>query len=102
MVDPGKGDPGVCGGQVEVYIEPIIPKPTLLIIGAGHVGKALAYLGKWLKMRIVISDDRSEYCNSENIPNADELSPSRYGKYSDKVPNRPIHIYHPYHTGIGC
>src|SRR5512139_4069094 len=31
MTDPERGDPGVCGGQVEVYVEPIQPKPTLVV-----------------------------------------------------------------------
>lgn len=73
MVDPNAGDPGICGGQVEVYLEPILPKPTLLIVGAGHVGKALAHLAKWLGYRVVMSDDRPEFCNSEFNPDADEF-----------------------------
>ena len=62
MVDPKKGDPGVCGGQLEVYVEPILPHPTLLIIGGGHVGKAVAHLAHWLGFRVVVSDDRVEFC----------------------------------------
>src|SRR5512142_3073013 len=33
MVDPSQGDPGVCGGQLEVYVDPILPQATLMIIG---------------------------------------------------------------------
>jgi xanthine dehydrogenase accessory factor len=40
MVNPKEGDPGVCGGQLEVYVEPILAATNLLIIGGGHVGKA--------------------------------------------------------------
>ncbi|MBC8336315.1 MAG: XdhC family protein [Anaerolineales bacterium] len=75
MSDPAKGDPGICGGTVEVYVEPILPKPTLLIVGAGHVGKATAHLAKWLNFRVVIAEDRVEFCTPENIPNADEYHP---------------------------
>jgi len=75
MVNPSEGDPGVCGGTVEVYVEPILPKGRLLIIGGGHVGRAVAHLGKWLGFRIAISDDRVEFCNPENIPDADEFYP---------------------------
>ena len=35
MADPSRGDPGVCGGQVEVFVEPILPTPTVYIFGAG-------------------------------------------------------------------
>lgn len=75
MVNPSEGDPGVCGGTVEVYVEPILPKARLLIIGGGHVGRAVAHLGKWLGFRIAISDDRTEFCKPQNIPEADEFYP---------------------------
>jgi xanthine dehydrogenase accessory factor len=75
MVNPKEGDPGVCGGSLEVFVEPIHPKPVLVIIGGGHVGKALAYLAKWLKYKVVISDDRPEYCTPEYIPDGDEFYP---------------------------
>lgn len=75
MSDPGRGDPGVCGGQVEVFVEPILPKPTLVVIGAGHVGKAVAYLAHWLGFRVVVSDDRQELCTVEQVPGADIYLP---------------------------
>ena len=37
LADPSNGDPGVCGGEVEVFIEPMLTTPTLAIIGAGEV-----------------------------------------------------------------
>ncbi|MEN6523978.1 MAG: XdhC family protein [Anaerolineaceae bacterium] len=75
MVDPSRGDPGICGGQLDIYIEPIIPNPTLLIVGGGHVGKALAHLAKWLGFRIAISDDRAEFCTPEFQPDGDIFLP---------------------------
>lgn len=73
LADPARGDPGVCGGQVEVFVEPLLPSPTLVIVGAGHVGRAVAHLAKWLQYRVVVSDDRPEFCNRESIPDADEF-----------------------------
>jgi xanthine dehydrogenase accessory factor len=73
MTDPSRGDVGVCGGQVEVFVEPILLPPQIIIIGAGHVGKAVAHLAKWLGYRVVISDDRAEFCTHENNPDAGEL-----------------------------
>ncbi len=73
LVDPKQGDAGVCGGEVEVYIEPITPPAKLLILGAGHVGRALAHLGHWMGYRVVVTDDRAELCTLENIPDADEF-----------------------------
>jgi len=61
----------VCGGKVLVFIEPILPQPHLVILGAGHVGKALANAAQLTGMRITVIDDRSDYANRENIPAAD-------------------------------
>jgi xanthine dehydrogenase accessory factor len=75
MADPSRGDPGVCGGQVEVFVEPILPPPMLVVLGAGHVGKAVAHLAKWLGFRVAVSDDRTEFCNKETVPDADAFYP---------------------------
>ncbi len=75
MTDPKRGDPGVCGGQLEIFVEPILPKPTVLLIGSGHVGKAVAHLAAWLGYRVVVSDDRPEFCNAEAVPAGNAFFP---------------------------
>jgi xanthine dehydrogenase accessory factor len=75
LTDPARGDVGVCGGQVEVYVEPILPPATLVVIGGGHVGKAVTHLAKWLGFRVAVSDDRPEFCTPEANPDADEFYP---------------------------
>ncbi len=75
MVDPQKGDPGICGGQVEVFVEPVLPRPEIVIIGGGHVGKQLAHLAHWLGFRVAVSDDRPEFCTREANPDADRFFP---------------------------
>jgi len=75
MSDPAHGDPGVCGGQVEVFVEPLQPKPELVVIGSGHVGKAVAHLAHWLGFRVAVNDDRPDFCTSEAVPDADEYFP---------------------------
>ncbi len=75
MADPARGDPGVCGGQVEVFVEPIFPAPLLVVVGAGHVGKAVAHLAKWLGFRVAVSDDRAEFCNPATVPDGDAFYP---------------------------
>jgi len=75
MTDPARGDPGICGGQVEVYVEPILPKPALVVIGAGHVGRAVAHLAHWLGFYVIVSDDRAELCTPESVPEADVYYP---------------------------
>jgi len=75
LVDPQRGDPGLCGGEVEVFLEPYAPPATLLVIGCGHVGKAVAELGHWLGYRVQVSDDREELASPANIADADQHLP---------------------------
>ncbi len=65
----------MCGGEVDIFIEPIKPEPVVLVIGGGHVGKAIVHLAKWLGFRVALSDDRPEFCNPEWAPGADEYLP---------------------------
>ncbi len=73
MADPSRGDPGVCGGQMEIFVEPILPAPKLVVVGGGHVGKAVAHLAKWLGFRVIVTDDRPEFCTPQANPDADEF-----------------------------
>jgi len=75
LADPAKGDAGVCGGQVTVFVEPIIANPLLVVVGGGHVGKAVAHLAHWLGFRVAVSDDRPEFCSPEINPDADIFYP---------------------------
>lgn len=85
MIDPQKGDPGICGGMVEVYIDPILPAPKLIVIGGGHVGKAVVHLAKWLGFKVIVSDDRAEFCTSETNPEADEFHCGNMGSLPDQI-----------------
>lgn len=72
LAEPSRGDPGVCGGQVDIFMEPIMPDPAVLVIGCGHVGQAVADLAHWLGFYVIVSDDRADLCNADVIPHADE------------------------------
>ena len=72
LIDPIKGDPGVCGGSMEVFIDPLNQAIDLVVVGGGHVGKAVVHLAKWLGFRVILNDDREEFCTPENVPGADE------------------------------
>lgn len=75
LAEPERGDPGVCGGRMEVFVEPVLSKPALLVVGCGHVGKAVARLARWLGFWVAASDDRAELCTPEAFPDADAYYP---------------------------
>lgn len=63
----------ICGGQMEVYIEPLAAAPRLYVIGAGHVGWHLARLAQETGFRIHVLDDREKFANAERFPGAAEI-----------------------------
>jgi len=63
----------ICGGQMDVYIEPIEPSPELYVIGAGHVGFHLARVAHEVGFRVHVVDDREKFANVERFPNAAEI-----------------------------
>ncbi len=85
MADPARGDPGVCGGTVEVFVEPILPPATVVVIGGGHVGKAVVHLAKWLGFRVAVSDDREAFCNPESVPGADAYYPVEMAELASQL-----------------
>lgn len=87
LVDPARGDPGVCGGEVQVYVEPYRQRGTVLVVGAGHVGRAVADLAHWLGYRVAVTDDRAEEVTAEAFPHADALLP---GPLADALDAEPV------------
>lgn len=63
----------VCGGELEVFIEPILTSPSLYLFGGGHVSFPLAKMGKLLGFKIGVIDDRAEFANADRFPEADIL-----------------------------
>jgi xanthine dehydrogenase accessory factor len=57
-------------GGGEYFVDPFLPAPTLLIAGAGHVGKALTEIGALLGFSVVVVDDREEFANRRRLPGA--------------------------------
>ena len=62
----------VGGGEMEIFIEPITLAPTLLVVGAGHIGAAIAQLAQQVGFRVVVLDDRPEFVTAASFPHADE------------------------------
>lgn len=60
----------ICGGRMDVHIDPLEPAPTLYIVGAGHVGWHLARAASDAGFRIHVVDDREKFANAERFPGA--------------------------------
>ena len=73
--------------RAAVFLEPLQPRPTLLIAGAGHVGQALCHLGSWLDFDIVIVDDRVDFASAERLPEANKII---VGDIATELRNYPI------------
>lgn len=71
-------------GSVEIYIEPIGIKPTLIVVGGGHVGQQVVFLGKWLGYRVILSDERPEFCNPARIQGADDYQVCKLGELTSR------------------
>ena len=57
----------VCGGQMEVFVEPVEPSPELYVFGAGHVGHFVAKMAHEVAFRVHVIDDREKFANAERF-----------------------------------
>jgi xanthine dehydrogenase accessory factor len=67
------------------FMESVFPLPQLVIAGAGHIGKALSHLGNMLGFEVTVIDDRPEYANSENVPDASHIIVKDIGEAMQEV-----------------
>jgi xanthine dehydrogenase accessory factor len=74
------------------FLEPLYPPPELIIAGAGHIGKALSHLGRLLDFEVTIIDDRPEFANTENLPDADHIIVEDIGQAIRKI-NKTSNTY---------
>jgi len=75
----------LCGGELEVFIEPILTPPTLYLFGGGHISLPLAKIGKLLGFKIVVIDDRAEFANADRFPEADVILADDFTKTFPKL-----------------
>jgi xanthine dehydrogenase accessory factor len=70
----------ICGGELEVFIEPILTAPNLYIFGGGHISLPLAQIGKLIGFRITVIDDRAEFASAERFPEAETVLAEDFAK----------------------
>ncbi len=56
-----------------LFLEPVFPLPRLVIVGAGHIGRALSHIGSLLNFEVVVFENRPEFATKENLPDADQI-----------------------------
>ena len=61
----------ICGGRMDVHVDPLLPSPRLYIIGAGHVGLQLAKIAPDVGFQLYVVDDREKFANADRFPGAD-------------------------------
>src|SRR5213593_1441972 len=68
----------ICGGQLDVFIEPVTPIPSAYIFGAGHISKSLSKVASLAGFRTIVIDNREAFANRDRFPDADEVLAEEY------------------------
>jgi xanthine dehydrogenase accessory factor len=74
----------ICGGTLEIFVEPILPQPILYLFGGGHISMALARAADSVGFAVGIVDDREAFANSERFPMSQEIYTS-YNQAFEKL-----------------
>jgi len=68
----------ICGGQLNVFVEAIVPQPHAFIFGAGHISKSLAKVCDLAGFGVSVIDNRESFANRERFPSVDEVIAEEY------------------------
>ena len=82
----------ICGGTLEVFVEPILPQPRLFLFGAGHISTAVAKVASLAGFWIGIVDDRETFANLERFPMAGEIHTSFEEAFAKIRPNASSYL----------
>ena len=76
----------ICGGQLDVFIEPVLPVPRAYIFGAGHISKSLSRIATVAGFATIVIDDREAFASRERFPEAEEVHAAEYEEIFPKLP----------------
>jgi xanthine dehydrogenase accessory factor len=83
----------ICGGKLEIFVEPILPTPQMIIFGAGHISTQLSKIATVAGFKTTIVDNRPIYANSERFPEAEAIYSQSFDEAFEKiVPNENSYI----------
>ena len=77
----------ICGGSLEVFVEPILPQPVVYLFGGGHVSMAVAKAAFAAGFGIAVVDDRESFANKERFPMAQDVHTSYEDAFTKIQPN---------------
>jgi xanthine dehydrogenase accessory factor len=75
----------ICGGQLEILVEPVLPVPRAYIFGAGHISKSLSKVATLAGFATVVVDDRDTFASRERFPEAAEVHAAEYEEIFPKL-----------------
>ncbi len=76
----------VCGGTLDVFVEPVMPIPQLFLFGAGHVSLHVYKVARLAGFDVSVIDDRDAYANRERFPEAREVYADDFQQSCAKLP----------------
>ena len=82
----------ICGGTLEVFVEPILPQPIAYLFGGGHVSMAVAKAASTAGFGIVVIDDREQFANRDRFPMADQVIASFEEAFARIQPNASSYL----------
>ncbi len=82
----------ICGGTLEIFVEPILPQPLLYIFGGGHISSAVARVAGASGFSVNVADDREAFSNTERFPMAEKLYTTYEDAFAQIVPNASSYL----------
>jgi len=76
----------ICGGQLNIFVEPVIPQPRAFIFGGGHVSKGISKIATLAGFSTSIIDNREAFANAERFPEAEATYAEEYEDVFPKLP----------------
>ncbi|MFB3776252.1 MAG: XdhC family protein [Bryobacteraceae bacterium] len=76
----------ICGGELEIFIEAVLPQPAAIIFGAGHISKGISKIASLAGFAVTVVDDRASFANRERFPEAEEVYAADYETVFPQLP----------------
>src|SRR5438132_5862513 len=94
LTDESMAESGlICGGKVEIFIEPILPTPKIVLFGAGHIATQVSKIATIAGFKTTVVDNRPVYANAERFPEAEPIYSEVFHRaFEELVPNENTYI----------